>query len=185
MAHDDETRTQSLAMDQARFRYSNERMRRASAPTVTASRSWCSAWRSTTGCAHIRAGFCLWPGTKTPSQGRSGSLKPRTATRSSRRSTPQEQEQRVSSPDATTAAAARYSSAQVRTFAVHVLVVVVFKAFPWPALARARVFLSWGPTEGNIMRNRLRRVLERLRAAAGLDRVGARLGGIRAGQRAQ
>lgn len=46
-------------------------------------------------------------------------------------------------------------------------------------------FFSWGPTEGNIMRNRLRRVLERLRAAAGLDRAGARLGGIRAGQRAQ
>ncbi len=31
MAHDDETRTRSLAMDQARFRYSNERLRRTAA----------------------------------------------------------------------------------------------------------------------------------------------------------
>ena len=31
MAHDDETRTRSLAMNQARFRYSNERLRRTAA----------------------------------------------------------------------------------------------------------------------------------------------------------
>jgi len=102
----------------------------------------------------------------------------------SRRSTPGKK-RRVSTSDTATAAASPIQpGAQVHTVCRRRRGgSLVFGAFPWLASHEPAFFFFWGPTEGNIMRNRLRRVLERLRAAAGLDRVGARVGGIRAGQR--
>jgi hypothetical protein len=78
MAHDDETRTRSLAMNQARFRHSNERLRRTAAhirfepsdrvPFLCecADRDCFEvvmlSLEEYDRCARIRAGFSSWPG---------------------------------------------------------------------------------------------------------------------------